>query len=599
MIPPSLNLRCPIGTSRAKDIVERAKKSLLKERIHNTSRVITSLTADIEDRRTKLRASRLATVVKDAAFKYLEAVRETEFNKAKSRQCKKLTKLVERGHQKHGDQRTREEPNINTDKWVRNTTDRVLTADEKNILARGLNFAISPEKIPANEFILATEMAVKSLGPTESAALRNEVAGILKSAKPPKSNISKGERKALGTLAKDKNIMILPADKGRCTVVMDPQKYKAQVKEMLADQATYKVLTKDPTPAHKRKLIAMLQRLRQETKITESDYNHLYPTAEGLPRMYCTPKIHKQGVPLRPIVDCTGAIFYQVSKALVEVLRPLVGLTEQHCKNSAALAKELVNVRIEDDEELISHDVVSLFTKTPVQATLEIVRRRLQDDRTLPERTNINVEDIMELLTFVTSATYFQFDGVIYSQIEGFAMGNPMSAILSNLFMEDLESKAIPSAPEDVGLSLWKRYVDDTLEKIKRGQVIPLTEHLNSIDVTGNIKFTYDQENEGKLAFLDVLLSRRPDGSIKLQIYRKPTHTDAYLMFDSHHPVQHKFSVIRTLLGRNHEIVTEEADRVGEEALVVAALKNCTYPEWAISKIKADIAKKQGEPPAA
>ena len=190
----------------------------------------------------------------------------------------------------------------------------------------------------------------------------------------------------------------------------------------------------------------------------------------------------------------------------------------------------------------------------------------------------------MELLTFVTSATYFQFDGVIYSQIEGFAMGNPMSAILSNIFMEDLESKAIPSAPEEVGLSLWKRYVDDTLEKIKRGQVIPLTEHLNGIDVTGNIKFTYDQENEGKLAFLDVLLSRRPDGSIKIQIYRKPTHTDAYLMFDSHHPFQHKFSVIRTLLGRNHEIVTEEADRVDEEAHVVAALKNCKYPEQQQSK---------------
>ena len=98
---------------------------------------------------------------------------------------------------------------------------------------------------------------------------------------------------------------------------------------------------------------------------------------------------------------------------------------------------------------------------------------------------------------------------------------------------------------------------------------------------------------------MDVLLSRRPDGSIKLQIYRKPTHTDAYLMFDSHHPVQHKFSVIRTLLGRNHEIVTEEADRVDEEAHVIAALRNCKYPEWAISKIKADIAKKQAEPPAA
>ena len=86
------------------------------------------------------------------------------------------------------------------------------------------------------------------------------------------------------------------------------------------------------------------------------------------------------------------------------------------------------------------------------------VRKRLEADKTLKKRTKLAIDDIMQLLTFVTKTTYFQFNGVLYKQVEGFAMGDPLSAVMSNLFMEDLEQKAIPTAPAECGLSLWKRY---------------------------------------------------------------------------------------------------------------------------------------------
>ena len=76
--------------------------------------------------------------------------------------------------------------------------------------------------------------------------------------------------------------------------------------------------------------------------------------------------------PLRPIVDCTGSVTYATSKYLGSLMRPLLGKTPQHCKNSAQLANDLVNVTVEKDEQLISHDVVALFTKTPVDPTLQI-----------------------------------------------------------------------------------------------------------------------------------------------------------------------------------------------------------------------------------
>ena len=81
--------------------------------------------------------------------------------------------------------------------------------------------------------------------------LRTKVAGLLHSAKPLQSNLSKGERQALGNLAKNKDITILPADKGKATVIMDTEDYELKVKEMLDDKRTYEALKSDPTPKYK------------------------------------------------------------------------------------------------------------------------------------------------------------------------------------------------------------------------------------------------------------------------------------------------------------------------------------------------------------
>ena len=480
IIPTSLRIRSPINTPNAHKIVDRCRKQLLRERINITTKKIKTTKQNYECKRESfLSDTNLHGDIQTAVSAYLARSRENTFMSTKRRHLGKLEKLIARKNANESADKTVDLSGSQLSRWVINHSSRQLSDTETKVLARGLNFAISPKKIPHEDFIVATESACAALPPSDKAGLRNEVAGILRNAKAPKPNISREETKALTTLAKDDTILILPADKGRSTVILDKDKYIDQVKTMLSDKNTYEVLETDPTEKNKRKLVKLLSELKKSNKITEPEYTHLYPTAEGIPRLYCTPKIHKPEVPVRLIVDCTGAVTYNTPTFLVNILRPLVGKTPQHCKNSKELAKELISVKVEQDEQLISHDVVALFTKTPVDPTLDIVRRRLEHDKTLRRRTKLKVEDIMKILSFVTKSTYFMFQGVIYKQVEGFAMGDPLSAVMSNIFMEDLESQAIPSAPTECALSLWKCYVDDIPEKIKTGTIKPLTDHLN------------------------------------------------------------------------------------------------------------------------
>ena len=92
-----------------------------------------------------------------------------------------------------------------------------------------------------------------------------------------------------------------------------------------------------------------------------------------------------------------------------------------------------------------------------------------------------------------------------------------------------------------------------------------LTDHINQVDKSGSIQFTYETESDGKIPFLDTLIVKKEDGSVKLLIYRKPTHTDQYLNYKSHHPLHQKMGVIRTLFDRKDRIVTEDDDKLQEE----------------------------------
>ena len=278
--------------------------------------------------------------------------------------------------------------------------------------------------------------------------------------------------------------------------------------------------------------------------MNEATYKKVYPTGAGIPKFYGLPKIHKAGVPLRPIVSSRGLVSYNIAKELARILKPLAGRTIYSVHNTQDFAEQMKTTKLMPDECIISYDVKALFTSVPIEPAIKIIKQHLENDKELHQRTSMSVQHITMLLEFCLKNTHFVFQGRFYEQTEGAAMGSPPSPIIANLYKEAFEEKAINTSPTPP--SLWRRFVDDTFVIIKKTQKESFISHINSID--DKIQFTMeDSRGDGSMPFLDTLVTPCSDVSLSTKLYRKPTHTDLYLQWDIHHSIAPKYSVVSTL----------------------------------------------------
>ena len=124
--------------------------------------------------------------------------------------------------------------------------------------------------------------------------------------------------------------------------------------------------------------------------------------------------------------------------------------------------------------------------------------------------------------------------------------------------------------------------MDDTLVINQAEHSQDLLQHINNQDP--HIQFTVEPTQQGSLPFLDTLVTIQPDNTFNTSVYRKPTHTDQYLHWDSNHHITAKQSFFNTLAHRAKTVSSTQENMDKELTHIKTALHHCQFPTWALNQ---------------
>ena len=303
------------------------------------------------------------------------------------------------------------------------------------------------------------------------------------------------------------------------------------------------MLKLDPTENYQKILKNTIQNCK--SLFTDRDLIKLINMNPQPPKLYSLIKLHKIDHPIRPVVSFVSAPSYNLSKKLIDIILEHTNFSAKfQIKNSYDLVNKIENIKLTENSKLISFDVTNLFPSVPIKETIILVEKLL----TLNHVHLIKKQEIMNLLTVCLEQNYFEFNNNIYTSNEGLIMGNPLSPLLAEIFMDFLENQ-ISKHPLFNQFIYWHRYVDDILTCFV-GTERQLKYFLNYINnLHNNIQFTIEKEIDKSINFLDLTIKRENNKHI-FSVFHKPTHTDTTIHNNSCHPVQHKLASFHSMIHR-------------------------------------------------
>ena len=156
-------------------------------------------------------------------------------------------------------------------------------------------------------------------------------------------------------------------------------------------------------------------------------------------RNYGLPKIHKNNVPLRPILSCINNYSYKVAKFFIPLLNPL-SIGSYMVRDSFSFVQELLNLNFNSSSVVMAgFDVTSLFTNIPLDETIDIISNCVFANAV--RFHGLTRCEFRKLLCFAVKNCHFLFNGVLYQQIDGVAMGSPLGPLFANIFLSFHEKR--------------------------------------------------------------------------------------------------------------------------------------------------------------
>ena len=232
---------------------------------------------------------------------------------------------------------------------------------------------------------------------------------------------------------------------------------------------------------------------------------------------------------------------------------------------------------INETTKLCSLDIVNMYTNIPTDEVRNIIKDLM--NRNYNRKNEEEKNEILNLLDIVLEQNYVHtcIRDRHYIQNEGLAMGAPTSAILSEVFLQNLEHMLITDILKKHHIIDYYRYVDDILivYNTQKTNIIDTLNEFNTIH--HKIKFKMEQQSQNKLNYLDLTIMTN-NNELKFAIYRKPTSTDLIIHNTSCHPYEHKKAAINYLRNRINTYKLTNEGKIKEEGIINRILVNNEYP---------------------
>ena len=403
-------------------------------------------------------------------------------------------------------------------------------------------------------------------------------------------NLDKGEQEALRELValSRSEIEIKKADKSNTLIIMDKEEYKNKlVLEGHLNTPTYERSDVKANERVYKDLVELCD--KYELCLTPAERKVILKKDWSESNFYVLPKIHKSKEILRriqmqpsdhikmtmpddlkgrPINGDVNSVTHGLSKLLEKILKPLVPQLRTFIKDEFDFVDKIPR-KVRTDVYAVSCDVTSLYTSIPLELGIEAITHWLSKlSHLIPQRFSSNF--VIESIQFVLENNYFSFDGTIWRQCIGTAMGKafaPPYACLTMGFLEEtrLFPCLLPANFDEETTALiiefFFRFIDDNFNLLPNA-VTPniflriLNSMHSAIQYTIALPTPYEYDSKASI-FLSLAVIINTLGDVKTNVHYKETNAHDYLQFDSHHPHHTKINIPYTLAKRIYLLTSE------------------------------------------
>ena len=450
--------------------------------------------------------------------------------------------------------------------------------------------------VPKNKFLgAATKQLISELRETTETILREypikDNAYLIHNTK---HNITLEQRRAIGKLRANEDIIVKSADKGGMVCVLNSSSYMTEAHRQLHNTKYYKNIDEPLLKHNIPKINNILEDLFAKGYISKKQLEYLNASEDDkLRHFYLLPKIHKptnkwtlpdmpEG---RPIVGDCGTESRRISEYIDSFLKPLANKHPSYIKDTYDFVGKIRNKRINKNYILVTGDITALYTNMDIDRTISVIRN-IFDENPDPKRPD---KELLDLLEIAMKNNDFSFCNNFFLQIFGTAMGKTFAPNCANLYLLDFDFKACTGyriTPEE-----FFRFLDDifflwpgTVDELKEYELF-----LNSLIPDIKVTLTY---SETEINFLDTTVFKHTDNgitSLQTKVYFKDTDTHQLLHHTSFHPAHTFKGILKSQVLRFKRLSSFKSDYDQACNILFNSLKNRGYNRRQLRKTKLDV----------